>query len=397
MASYLPPTETLPIFDNTVFDSNNTTLTYTTAKKYFVTYPLAQGTSTITDFIAGTISYLSPASGSFFNIGINQVSGGTIRIGPTGVSGVSVHAGNIDCTNNTINNATDSALNNLSLGNLQTSGVLNIGTGSRVLSGSGGAINIGTGSGAIVNPINIGGSGSSTNVGGTLNVTGLSTATGGIKTASVDTLTSGGYLDIGNSQLGASISIGQNKTSGYITLGNSANSGQQVIINAPALYHQGSTFEQGLTLSSGKYITTGHSGTVTAPTSSQVGGVVTGSDIASQTFPSTGNITSWASISIPAGTWVITGTRRYDSSANSTRILWSLGTNLRNNAGSTSDSDNTYGVTSAVLNSTNNYVTLTGTGSFLSDTTVYFNIYAQYTSAPSISTTGALLKAIRIA
>jgi hypothetical protein len=176
MASYLPPTESLPIFDNTVFDSNNTSyLTYTTAKKLFVAFPTAQGTSTIADFIAGTISYLTPASGSFFNIGTNQVSGGTIQIGPTGVSGVSVHAGNIDCTNNQINNATDSALNNVSLGNLQTSGVLNIGTGSRIISsGNGGAINIGTGSGAIANPVNIGGSGTVTTFGGSVSIPSLS-------------------------------------------------------------------------------------------------------------------------------------------------------------------------------------------------------------------------------
>jgi hypothetical protein len=163
MASYLPPIEILPIFDTQVFDTSNTSyLSYSEAKKYFVSYPIAQGTATITDFITGGISYLTPASGSFFNIGTNQVSGGTIRIGPTGVSGVSVHAGNIDCTNNQINNATDAALNNISLGNLQTSGVLNIGTGSRVLTGSGGAINIGTGAGATANPINIGGAGTVT-------------------------------------------------------------------------------------------------------------------------------------------------------------------------------------------------------------------------------------------
>jgi len=127
MASYLPPTESLPIFDNMVFDSNNTTaLTYATAKSLFVTFPTAQGTSTITDFIAGTIDYLSPSVGSFFDIGTNQVSGGTIRLGPTGVSGVSVHAGNIDCTNNQINNASNGALNNLSIGNLQTDGILNM-------------------------------------------------------------------------------------------------------------------------------------------------------------------------------------------------------------------------------------------------------------------------------
>lgn len=319
MASYLPPTEILPIFDTQVFDTSNTSyLSYSEAKKYFVSYPIAQGTSTITDFITGGITYLSPASGSFFNIGTNQVSGGTIRIGPTGVSGVSVHAGNIDCTNNQINNATDASLNNLSLGNLQTSGVLNIGTGSRVLTGNGGAINIGTGAGATANPINIGGAGTVT------------------------------------------------------------------------------TFTNGLTQASGKYITTSHIGTITAPTSSQVGGVVTGTDISGPTFPTSGNITSWVSITLPSGTWVVTGIRRYDSSASSTRILWSFGPTLKNNVAQ-ADSDFSYGVTSVVLNTTNNFVTLTSTVSFTTDTTIYFNIYAQYTVAPTVSTTNASLKAIRIA
>jgi hypothetical protein len=195
MASYLPPTESLPIFDNTVFDSNNSTaLTYATAKKYFITYPSAQGTSTIADFFTGSISYLTPASGSFFNIGTNQVSGGTVRIGPTGASGVSVHAGNIDCTNNTINNATDSSLNNLSLGNLQTSGVLNIGTGARVTSGNGGAINIGNNASNIA-PINIGGTSSTTYVGGPLTTTGLITANSGLTIGGANgiTLTSSSY------------------------------------------------------------------------------------------------------------------------------------------------------------------------------------------------------------
>jgi hypothetical protein len=156
MASYLPPTENLPIFDNQVFSTNDIALTYTEARKYFVTFPSAQGTSTITDFITGTINYLSPSAGSFFDIGANQVSGGHIRVGPTGTSGVSIHVGNIDFKNNTINNATDPALNNITIGHLQTSGVLNIGTGARTTTGNGGAINIGSTSTNSA-PINIGG------------------------------------------------------------------------------------------------------------------------------------------------------------------------------------------------------------------------------------------------
>ena len=100
MASYLPPTENLPIFDNQVFSQNDEALTYGEAKKYFVTFPSSQGPTTITDLIAGEIEYSSPASGSFFDIGTNQVSGGTIRVGPTGgSSGVSVHSGNFDFKN----------------------------------------------------------------------------------------------------------------------------------------------------------------------------------------------------------------------------------------------------------------------------------------------------------
>ena len=44
MAVYTPPTETLPIFDNAVFpSSDSTTLTIATGKNYFLTYPVAQG------------------------------------------------------------------------------------------------------------------------------------------------------------------------------------------------------------------------------------------------------------------------------------------------------------------------------------------------------------------
>ena len=44
MAVYTPPTETLPIFDNSVFPSSDgTALTIATGRDYFLTYPVAQG------------------------------------------------------------------------------------------------------------------------------------------------------------------------------------------------------------------------------------------------------------------------------------------------------------------------------------------------------------------
>jgi hypothetical protein len=283
MASYLPPTDSLPIFDNTVFDSNNTTaLTYATAKSLFVTYPSAQGSSTITDFIAGTINYLSPSSGSFFNIGTNQVSGGTIRIGPTGVSGVSVHAGNIDCTNNTINNATDSALNNISLGNLQTSGVLNIGTGTRTTGGNTGAINIGTGDN-VTAAINIGGGVSSS---GSINIGHQGTTTG-TTTTNINTSTTGSHpVNIGSSTSLTTIN-GASTLTGAVTI--------SLPLTLPATW--------------------------TTPTSTQLG-YVNNVTLPSGTGPyAIGTINSATQIhtlNIPIGTYIVTYTASYSVVANYT-------------------------------------------------------------------------------
>jgi hypothetical protein len=48
MATYPPPTEQLPIFDDTVFTTlTNDPLTYDTAKKYFLSFPNAQGTENL--------------------------------------------------------------------------------------------------------------------------------------------------------------------------------------------------------------------------------------------------------------------------------------------------------------------------------------------------------------
>jgi len=46
MASYLPPTEELPIFDNSVFQSNDAPLTFSQATTEFLRFPTAQGTET---------------------------------------------------------------------------------------------------------------------------------------------------------------------------------------------------------------------------------------------------------------------------------------------------------------------------------------------------------------
>lgn len=49
MASYLPPTEELPIFDNSVFQSNDENITFAQATTEFLRFPTAQGTETFND------------------------------------------------------------------------------------------------------------------------------------------------------------------------------------------------------------------------------------------------------------------------------------------------------------------------------------------------------------
>jgi hypothetical protein len=115
-------------FNPTFYQSSSSGyLTLATAKSSFLTYPTAQGTETISDLITNKISYGTPVSSSFFDIGTNQVSGGTVRIGPSGGSlGVSIHAGNFDFKNNSMNNASASTTGNVSIASAQTTGILNI-------------------------------------------------------------------------------------------------------------------------------------------------------------------------------------------------------------------------------------------------------------------------------
>jgi hypothetical protein len=90
------------------------------------------------------------------NPGTTWVSGvPTIQIGS--LTGYSVHCGSVDLQGTSINNAASATTGNLSLAPSQTTGILNIGTGTRTTGGNGGAINIGTDNGNTA-PINIGGS-----------------------------------------------------------------------------------------------------------------------------------------------------------------------------------------------------------------------------------------------
>jgi len=158
-------------------------------------------------------------------------------------------------------------------------------------------------------------------------------------------------------------------------------------------------FSDGLTLSIDKYITSTPSASVitgpTAPT--QIGCIVNG-DLITTTMPTSGNITSLASVTITQGTWIIHVYRSYNNSNNSTRIIFSFGLTQRTNVTPIS-SDYEYGITTVYLSNQLNYAylstTITATG--VGNTLVYLNINPTYTSAPASATTNFRFTATRIA
>jgi hypothetical protein len=395
MSVNTPPTEDIPIFDASVFpQSSGTALTIASGQKYFLSYPVAQGTeifpsnvtfqSTITDSSGdvGTVGQVLSSTGTgttWTNAGgisgnldlpppyglltdtitqsASHVSGtdinlyGTstdsdILIGSTlpnlktlricnttsGASGASVHCSNIGFDGGNINNATNPATGTVKLGNTLTTGPLFIGCGATTAIHTSGPIIIGSDS----------------------------TSTGGI-----------------NIGTGTDLTV---PTTNTINIGKSGVT---------------TTFPNGLSLSSGKYITTSHTGTVTAPTSTQVGGIVTGSNI-STTVPTSDNISSISSIALSPGTWSVYAVRAYNNSNNSTRIIFSFGTTLRTNVSSNA-TDYEHGLTTVFLSSALNYMTLSGTISVTTALTLYLNFQPTYTTAPAIPTTNLQFKAVRIA
>jgi len=93
MAVYTPPTETLPIFDTSVFpSSNNSVLTPSSGQKYFLSYPVAQGQETITT-LQTTNVIANPTTTGTISIGTSQTSG-ILQLGSTTRAGI-IYLGNV--------------------------------------------------------------------------------------------------------------------------------------------------------------------------------------------------------------------------------------------------------------------------------------------------------------
>jgi len=137
-------------------------LTATTGKNYFLSYPSAQGTETISTLKASSIDSSTTTTAFNFlssqtaNINIGNTTTGTsgqiIKIGPTATTAITV--GDLSVIANSINNSTNSANRSVKIGDLQTDGGADLDLGTHV--NRLGEINIGTGNNLSTPTINIG-------------------------------------------------------------------------------------------------------------------------------------------------------------------------------------------------------------------------------------------------
>jgi len=209
MASYTPPTETLPIFDNAVFNSVNgsTVLTVSTANLLYLRKTYADTATALETFNAGiatnSIEPLTSTTGSIA-VGSNQTSGiinigtgstrnatGVINIG-TGTFNTNVNVQGLYFNSLAINNRLAPTSGDINFMDLQTSGSMNMGNaGSRS-----GAVNISNGNS---------------------NSSNISIMTGQNNT---------GQINIANATLGTNtttVNISNGNQSGAVTIGNSGN------------------------------------------------------------------------------------------------------------------------------------------------------------------------------
>ena len=218
MASEIPPTY---YFDNISFNpdfyqsSSDDYLTATTGKKIFLSFPYAQGTESIPKLYSSNIDTLTPTADFDFldsataniNIGASVPFLKTIKLGAN--TNTTVQCGSVAFSGTAIDNAVDFLGGDLSLGAGQTTGILNLGTGFRGTSGSGGGINIGTlASGTI--PITIGTTAKTTTA---------------LRGTSVDVVTKLTTPKLDATAYDTAMTIGSNITSGTLTIGGTAQTG----------------------------------------------------------------------------------------------------------------------------------------------------------------------------
>jgi len=365
--------------------------------------------------ITATTGNISASAGSVS--ASTTISAGTTITAGTGITATTgnivASAGSLSAFTSVITPTITPIANTTNLGicTLQTTGILNIATGPRTkTSGTGeGNINIGTGintitSGTTAPTINIGNNTSTLNVteisigatntittiNGPLTLTGAATVASisgsGLFTTSgnIQTSGTGGFSATGSGDI--QTSSGKVKTgtldavsAGALNIGtstatsiNMSSAGNTTTIKGPV------TASEGLTLGSSQYITTSHTGTITIPTSLQVGYTQSVS-YSLPTVPTTLNLITMNSITLAQGVWILKGAVSITASTSITYGFVSFGDTSRPSAISPVTNDSLYGSVSfnGVPTATNEKVipNLITYVSPTTSTTYYFNIY----------------------
>ena len=224
MAVYNPPTEDLPIFDSSVFESNNAGLTIGEGDLRYLRWPVSQGSESITGDlnVSGTSTLgLSTLDGATFQDMNPQysitypVNSGQFEFWTNTAGGASTNGGVIDATGV------------YSISDFDTidkvAGVLDIGTAALRT----GSINIGTGASASkgITIGNTSGAFGTVDIGTTTITIGKSnTATNSINTSS------GGTLNLKSGATGGTINIGTSMTGGTIDIATATSSSTAINI-----------------------------------------------------------------------------------------------------------------------------------------------------------------------
>jgi len=317
MASYTPPIEQLPIFDNAVFNSVNgsTILTVSAANLLYLRKTYADTATALETFNAGiAVNTIQPTatattmlinstmtSGDMYigsNVAANNVRTGIIHIGDSNAiaSGGAVHI-----NNGTTNTSTTQIMNGLTTSgnlNLMTggscSGSINIGSGNssnptvNILTGQNctGIVNIASsavgtntvitniGNGNTSGQINIGNTGNATVIGGTCGIGDSNATSCNVTISNGNGVSNSVLIASGTGTNGSTVGICTGTTTGTVTIGNTSNI---VRVNGA------------LTIGTGKNITLQPTAGYIAPTTDTMLGGITSGTFTTPSSAFTGN------------------------------------------------------------------------------------------------------------
>ena len=185
-----------------------------------------------------------------------------------------------------------------------------------------------------------------------------------------------------NISFNGNVTIASSATSGtnYLQLGNT----RTATTNGGTFTSTGSiTANNGLTLASGKYIATSHTGTIAIPSLTTQVGYIQSVSYSAPTIPTSSQIITMNSITLSAGVWILTGAVSFNNTQLVTHGFLSFGDTSRPTSIAPVVNDSLYGNTSFTGVTINDKVTpnLTSYISPTASTTYYFNLCLSYTGA----------------